>query len=133
MSEPGLNGSNSPGVVASLDHGTCHAYKWLHVMDLFRHRSLRIVCALLAFLLLGDIVADGIHDASGLCATESQESGHDSCPACAQCTIHTGAALAPDAIAFLSSVPDVTGSVSLTDDRPALGAPPAIDHPPQLA
>ena len=104
----------------------------VHLMDFARHRSFRILCALLAFFVLGDIVADGIHDASGLCVTESQDSGHDSCPACG-CSIHTGSAMAHDATSFLASVADATGSISLTDDRPALVAAPAIDHPPQLA
>ena len=101
-------------------------------MDLLRHRSFRILCALFAFFVItGDIVADAIHDASGACATESQDGGHDSCPACG-CTIHNGSAIAPDPVAV--SVHGIGASIPmiLTDDQPAIGAAPAIDHPPQL-
>ncbi|CAN5525761.1 hypothetical protein BH18VER1_BH18VER1_22710 [soil metagenome] len=101
-------------------------------MDLLRHRSFRILCALFAFFVItGDIVADAIHDASGSCATESQD-GHDSCPACG-CTIHNGAAIAPDAVAVSLYDIGISVSMPLTDDQPAIGAAPAIDHPPQLS
>ena len=103
-------------------------------MDLFRHRLFQTLCALfVAFVITGDIVADGLHDASGACASESQDAGHDSCPACAQCTFHTGAALAHRAIAFLSFDASASELALPTDDHLALGAAPSIDHPPQLA
>ena len=102
-------------------------------MDFFRHRSLRILCALLAFFVLGDIVADGLHDASGACATESQQSGHDECPACTQCTIHNGAAVASEAVAVLTFHAEPNDFAFAMDDRFAPGAPPSIDHPPQLS
>jgi len=103
-------------------------------MELLRPRSFRILCALLiAFVVLGDVVADSIHDATGQCATESQTSGHDDCPACG-CTIHNGSAVAPD-VAMARPIRDIsTGeSFSLADDAPAPGTPPAIDHPPRLS
>lgn len=103
-------------------------------MDLLRHRSFRLVWLLLAFFLVGDIVADGIHDASGACATESQQpSGHDECPACAQCTIHSGAALSAETVSFITPAAEASGRIVSMDDHAAPGAPPAIDHPPQLA
>ena len=102
-------------------------------MDFFRHRSFRFLCALFAFLMFtGDIVADAIHDASGACVTESQDSGHDSCPACG-CTVHNGTAAAPEAVALLAVPPEASESVPSEDDQPAIAAGPAIDHPPQLA
>lgn len=102
-------------------------------MDFLRLRSFRILCALFAFFVLsGDIVADAVHDASGACATESQDGGHDSCPACG-CTIHNGSAMPPDAgVVSLHGI-GISVSVPLTDDRPAIGAARAIDHPPQLS
>lgn len=103
-------------------------------MDFFRHRSFRILGALFAFLLVSDIVADAIHDASGVCATESQSSGgHDSCPSCA-CSIHTSSAVAPDeAVTRFARGDSASESFSVTDDQLAPGEPPSIDHPPQLA
>ena len=101
-------------------------------MDFSRHRSFRLLCALFAFFVVGDIVADGLHDASGLCMTESQDAEHDSCPACG-CSIHTGSALALEAMSCLPFASEASGRVATTDDRAALGAPPAIDHPPQLS
>jgi len=117
-----------------VDGGTPPAYQWWHRMNLFRHRSFRILCALFAFFVItGDIVADAIHDATGACETVSETSGHDECPACG-CTIHSGSAAAPDAtVARLVPGDSASESFSVTDDRPAPGAPPAIDHPPQLA
>ena len=100
-------------------------------MNFFRHRSFRILGALFAFLIVSDVVADAIHDGSGACATESQSSEHDSCPACG-CSIHTGSAVAPDAVTVLIPSAQLTEFLSGTDDRTALGALPAIDHPPQL-
>lgn len=102
-------------------------------MDFLRLRSFRILGALFAFFVItGDIVADAIHDASGACASESQDGGHDSCPACG-CTIHNGSAIAPDPVAVSLHGAGTSGSMPLTDDQPALGAAPAIDHPPQLS
>jgi hypothetical protein len=102
-------------------------------MDFFRHRSFQILGALLAFLVVSDIIADAIHDGSGACVTEEQSSGHDACPACA-CSIHTGSAVAPDAaVARFSPGDSASEPFSVSDDRTALGASPAIDHPPQLA
>jgi len=102
-------------------------------MDLFRQPLFRVFCALFAFFVItGDIVADAIHEATGACATESQDSDCDTCPACS-CTIHNGAAVAPDAAALLGPVSATAKSMTITDDRPALGAATAIDHPPQLA
>jgi hypothetical protein len=101
-------------------------------MAFLRSKLLPIVCALFAFFVIaGDLVADSIHNATRACVTESQTSGHDSCPACG-CSIHTGSAVAPDAVAVLIPAAETTELMSATDDRPALGAPPAIDHPPQL-
>lgn len=102
-------------------------------MDLLRHRSFQILGAIFAFFLLGDVVADSIHDVSGACVTESQSSGHDDCPACG-CTIHNGSAVAPGlAVAQVAPGDSASESISAWDDRPALGAAPAIDHPPQLS
>jgi hypothetical protein len=103
-------------------------------MVLLRHPLFQTLCALfVAFVITGDIVGDAIHDASGACATESQDAGHDSCPACAQCSFHTGAALAHRAIAFLSFDASASDLALPIDDQLALGAAPSIDHPPQLA
>ena len=104
-------------------------------MDLLRHRLFRILCALfVAFVVVGDIVADSIHDASGQCVSESQSSGHDDCAICTGCTIHNGCAVAPD-MAFARPIRDVSASesFSVTDDRPAPAAAAEIDHPPQLS
>jgi hypothetical protein len=123
----------STGQDGRVDGGMSCAYQWWHLMDFFRHCSFRILCALFAFFLVSDIVADAIHDASGACATESQSSGHDSCPACA-CSIHTASAVAPDvAVARFAPSDSASESLLVTDDRPALGTSPAIDHPPQLS
>ncbi len=102
-------------------------------MDLLRHRSFQLLCALFAFFVItGDIVADAIHDASGACATESPDRGHESCPACS-CTIHNGSAIAPDAVAVSVHGIGISVPMTITDDHPPIGATPAIDHPPQLA
>jgi hypothetical protein len=104
------------------------------MMNLFRYRSFRILCALFAFFVItGDILADAIHDATGACETVSETSGHDDCPACG-CTIHNGSAVAPDMTVARFAPGDLASeSVLVSDDRPALGALPAIDHPPQLS
>jgi hypothetical protein len=100
-------------------------------MTCLRHSSLRILCALFAFCVItGDIVADAVHESIGACASESQDC--DSCPACG-CTIHNGSAAAPDSVALLGPVDAIGAFITDTDDQPALGASPAIDHPPQLA
>ena len=102
-------------------------------MDFFRHRPFRILCALFAFFVFtGDIVADAVYEASGACATECESSGCDTCPACA-CPTHSGSAAAPEADAILEHDLATDDSVTTTDVDPASGAPPAIDHPPQLA
>ncbi|MBA3883883.1 MAG: hypothetical protein H0X73_14545 [Chthoniobacterales bacterium] len=82
-------------------------------------------------MISGDIVADKIHDTSGACAAESQDGGHDSCHACG-CTIHNGSAMPPDAVAVSLHGIGISVSMPLTDDQPAIGVAPAIDHPPQL-
>jgi hypothetical protein len=102
-------------------------------MSFFRHRSFQILCAFFSFLVItSDLVADGIHEASGGCATESQTGSHESCPNCA-CPLHNGSAVMLDAIVFVAPAADATGLVSSPDDPSAIGTPPAIDHPPQLA
>jgi hypothetical protein len=103
-------------------------------MDFPRYRFFQTLCALfVAFVVVGDVLADSIHDATGACATASESSGHDDCPACG-CTIHNGCAAAPDvAVAHCAPRNSADESFSVTDERPAPGAPPAIDHPPQLA
>ncbi len=101
-------------------------------MDLLRHRSFRLLCALFAFFVIsGDIVADGIHDTSGACATESQDGGRDSCPACA-CPTHSGSAISTNAVALHQHGLGTSQRLAITDDQPAIGVAPAIDHPPQL-
>ena len=105
-------------------------------MTLFKNKSFRVICALFAFLTIsGDLVADSIHDASGACVTESesQNPGHDSCPNCVCCTVHNGSALACNAVALLAPGAAATDSISVSDDQPAAGWVPAIDHPPQLS
>jgi len=100
-------------------------------MRFFRRDSFHLFAALFAFFVIGgDLVADGIHDASGACSAESQSGDHAACPACG-CSLHVGAALAsygpllwpPDAIA-----------VPVADRTPLriVAAPAKIDHPPQL-
>jgi len=102
-------------------------------MTFLRHGSFRTLFALFAFFLFaGDIVADGILEASGACATECQTSGCDSCPACA-CPTHSGSAVALDSERVTGPDLVTNDSVPTTDDQPAFSAPPAIDHPPQLA
>jgi len=121
------------GACDLVDPGTWHVYQLPHLMSLLRHRSFRVLCALVAFVVFtGDIVADAIHDASGACATESQDGGHDSCPACA-CPTHTGSVISPDAIALHEYGIAASQRLPITDDQPAVGVAPAIDHPPQLA
>lgn len=96
--------------------------------------SARIVCALFAlFVITGDLIADGVHDATDACVTESQGGGCDSCPACLGCPIHTATALAADSGAVI--VPELgTGDrVWEAIEQCAIGLPPAIDHPPQLS
>lgn len=101
-------------------------------MCFLRQSSNRILFALFAFFLFaGDIVADGVLEASGACAAECQTSGCDSCPACA-CPTHSGSAVAPDTEGVTGPDLSTNDSVPTTDDQPALSAPPAIDHPPQL-
>lgn len=102
-------------------------------MDLFRHRSFRILCALFAFFVFtGDIIADAVYEASGACASECESSGCETCPACV-CPTHSGSAAAPEGDAIFGHDLTTNDSVAIPDDETAFGAPPAIDHPPQLA
>jgi hypothetical protein len=102
-------------------------------MDFLRHRSLRILCALFAlFVFAGDLVADAAYEASGACASDCQSSGCDSCPDCA-CPVHTGFAVSQDGSALVGHNLVSNECVAISDDRPALGVSPAIDHPPQLS
>ena len=100
----------------------------------FTHsKSLRIICALFAlFVITGDLVADAVHEATGACATESQNSDCDSCPACAGCAIHAATALAVDSSGVIIPDAGAGNCISETMEQCAVGSPPAIDHPPQL-
>jgi hypothetical protein len=103
-------------------------------MAFLRSKSLRIVCAFFAlFVITGDLVADAVHEATDSCVTESHSGGCDSCPACAGCAIHAATALAVDSGGVI--IPDVGAGncISETIEQCAIGSPPAIDHPPQLA
>lgn len=84
------------------------------------------------FVITGDLIVDGVHDATGACATESQSGDCDSCPACAECAIHAGTALAVDSSEVI--IPDRGGGDWVLEmvGQCAIGSPPAIDHPPQL-
>lgn len=105
----------------------------LTLMDLFRHRRFRILCALFAFFVFtGDIVADAVYEASGACASECESSGCETCPTCA-CPVHSGFVVSQDGPATFGHHLTTNDFVSASDDRTALGASPAIDHPPQLA
>ena len=102
-------------------------------MNFFRHRPFRILCALFAFFVFaGDIVADAAYEASGACASECESSGCETCPACV-CPTHNGSAAAPEGDAIFGHDLTTNYSVATPDDETAFGAPPAIDHPPQLA
>ena len=97
-------------------------------------KSLRIICALFAlFVITGDLIADGVHDATDACVTESQGGGCDSCPACLGCAIHAGTALAADSGAVIMPEPGAGDRMWEAIERFAAGSPPAIDHPPQLS
>jgi hypothetical protein len=101
-------------------------------MSWFRHSSVRFASALFAwFVITGDIVADAVHDATGVCASESQ-SGCEECPACG-CTIHTGSAVAPEAVTLVSPTVATTEWLRASDQKPAIGPAASIDHPPQLS
>ncbi len=103
-------------------------------MAFFSSRSSRILCALFAlFVISGDLVADAIHDATDACATESQSGGCDSCPACSGCAIHTATALTVDSGTVIAPEPGAADFVRETVEQCAIGSPPGIDHPPQLA
>jgi hypothetical protein len=103
-------------------------------MAFIHSKSLRIVCALFALLVItGDLVADAVHEATGACATESQTGNCDSCPACAGCAIHAAAALAVDSSGVIIPATGPGKCVSETIAQYAIGLPRAIDHPPQLS
>jgi hypothetical protein len=126
------NSTTSRRELPSVDDGTWRANQLLHLMDLFRHSSFRVLCALFAFFVFtGDIVADAVYEASGACATECETSGCDTCPACV-CPTHSGSAVASESDAVFGHDLTSNDSVPTTDDQPAFSAPPAIDHPPQL-
>jgi len=102
-------------------------------MNLLRHRSFRILCALFAlFVFAGDIVADAAYEASGACASECDSSGCETCPTCV-CPTHSGSAAAPEGEAIFGHNLIPNERIAISDDRPALGVSPAIDHPPQLS
>jgi hypothetical protein len=103
-------------------------------MEFFSSRSSRILCAFFAlFVITGDLVADAVHDATGACVTEAQNGGHDSCPACSGCAIHTATALM-DAAAIIIVADDGAGApLPQENDKRVIGLAAAIDHPPQLA
>jgi hypothetical protein len=116
-----------------VDGGALRAYQLRYLMDILRHRSFRLLCALFAFFMFtGDIIADSFYEATRACAADCQSSGCDTCPACA-CPTHSGSAAAPEGDATFRHDLATNDSVLIADDRPELGAPPAIDHPPQLA
>ena len=101
-------------------------------MICFRRKSFHLFCAFFAFFVVtGDLVADALHDASGVCLADAQDGDHASCPACG-CSLHTGAALGFDALVF--SLPnEVAASLPIQSSRRPVRAPAEIDHPPQLA
>jgi hypothetical protein len=103
-------------------------------MGLFSNKWFYTLCALIAFFLFAsDLVADAVHDATGGCITESQSGGHDSCPTCSDCAIHTAAALV-DSAAIVMVADDGAGTaVPEKRNQRAVGLAAAIDHPPQLA
>jgi hypothetical protein len=103
-------------------------------MGLFSNKWFYTLCALFAFFLFsGDLVADAVHDLTGGCITESQSGGHDSCPTCADCSIHTGTALVDSAAIVMVAENGAGGTVPEERDQRAVGLPAAIDHPPELA
>jgi hypothetical protein len=103
-------------------------------MAFLSSRSSRIFCAFFAlFVVTSDLVADAVHDATDACATESQGSGCDSCPACSDCAIHTATALI-DSGAIVIVADDGAGAPVLEESAQwVVGLAAAIDHPPQLA
>jgi hypothetical protein len=103
-------------------------------MGLFSNKWFYTLGALFAFFVFtGDLVADAVHDATGGCVTESQSGSHDSCPACAGCSIHTGTALAHGNTIAIGANDGAIAFVPEKIDNCAVGLPAAIDHPPQLA
>jgi hypothetical protein len=103
-------------------------------MRLFSNKWFYTLCALFAFFVFtGDLVADAVHDATGGCVTESQNGGgHDSCPTCADCSIHTATALV-DSAAIVMVADDGAGALVPEErEQSAVGLSAAIDHPPQL-
>lgn len=103
-------------------------------MSLFSNKWFYNLCALFAFFFFtGDLVADAVHDATGGCVTESQSGGHDSCPACTGCSIHTATALAQSSTIVIGANDRAVAFVPEKIDNCAVGLPAAIDHPPQLA
>ncbi len=100
-------------------------------MNFLRHKWFRLFAALTFLVITGDLVADAMHDAVGLCAIESQSGDHDSCPTCA-CSLHVGTALIPPPPAVFP--PDEIAGLMA---EPALAeitySPGEIEHPPQLA
>jgi hypothetical protein len=103
-------------------------------MSFSTHASLRLVFALFAlFVVSGDLIADAVHEATDACVTESQGGGCDSCPACADCAIHTATALV-DSAAIVIIADDGAGVPVLEErNQGAVALAAAIDHPPQLA
>lgn len=101
-------------------------------MNFFPRKSFHLLCAVFAFFVIaGDLVADTMHDASGACASESQNGDHASCPACG-CSLHAGAALGFDrAAAFLPN--EVATAIAELSPTWSLAPPAEIDHPPQLS
>ncbi len=102
-------------------------------MDLFRNRILLTLAALLALLVFSGDVLDDVWDlgadAVGLDASHS--SGHQD-SGTTKCCQHDAATLVGAAPLL---IPDllIAFRYSDIDEVVAPGAPPAIDHPPQLA
>jgi hypothetical protein len=102
-------------------------------MGLFSNKWFYTLCALFAFFVVtGDLVADAVHDATGGCVTESQSGGHDSCPACSGCAIHSATALVDSGAVTIGGISGAGAYLPEENNYCAVGLPAAIDHPPQL-
>ncbi len=97
-----------------------------------------MLTALLAlFVFAGDLVADGICEATGACMSEAQGSensdGERDCPACA-CAVQSGAVVRVETITLVPACVMQVELVFTSEDGAARdGVRAAIDHPPQLA
>src|SRR4029077_18022102 len=107
-------------------------------MSLLRTSRLRLLAGLVVlFALGGDIVADSILDPCGEhCAAQTcpADSHHEkTCCSHCSCAVHNGSVIVANNGVHVSADVQPSVFILISDESVQVGAPAAIDHPPQLA